>query len=336
MCRKFCGSFIIMCLVVGVSLLSGPLPASAQVKKKEEKKAPAKAAPPAEAVSVPGIVRTAVFQDAGGEKILRSPLSLVRDQKNGDLIVSSFEAAEVVILDKAGALVKRMGGEVGLVSPYGVALDDKGLIYVGEVRTGILKVLSAIGTVVDEFDLSEAMGKTVSPGRIVLGKDGFLYIADLTNNEILIFDLKGKFIRSVGKFDYLQKGGPDGDGGIIGLSAMGDAVKVFNREGALLHAFGKHGDSPDKNVSFPTGFAVDAKKRLWIADAFQHRLKVFSLDGKFLFNFGKIEESAETGGFFFPTDILFGENGELFVVEKGANRIQVFQVDDLKEQGSKK
>lgn len=322
-----------MSLTTGLLLVAGPVPSSAQVKKKEEKKAVEKAAVPATPYNAPEIRLIAVFQDQGGEKILRSPLSLVRDHTNGDLIVSSFEAGEVVILDKSGALVKRIGEETGLVSPYGVALDAKGLLYVGEVRTGLLKVFSPIGSLVDEFDLSDVMGKTVSPGRIMLGKDGFLYIADLTNNEILIFDLKGKFVRSVGKFDYLQKGGPDGDDRIIGLSAMGEAVKVFTRGGELLHSFGKHGDSPDKNISFPTGFAVDARKRLWIADAFQHRLKVFSLDGRFLFNFGQMEEKGS--GFFFPVDLCFTESGELIVLEKGANRIQIFQVDDLKGRGSK-
>lgn len=332
--RKICGCFTLIGLITGLILLTGPVPVSAQVKKKDEKMAVEKAAAQAAPYNAPEIRRIAVFQDQGGEIILRSPLSLVRDHTNGDLIVSSFEAGEVVILDKSGSLVKRLGAETGLVSPYGVALDAKGLLYVGEVRTGLLKVFSPIGSLLDEFDLSEIMGKTVSPGRIVLGKDGFLYIVDLTNNEILIFDLKGKFVRSVGKFDYLQKGGPAGDGTIVGLSAMGKAVTIFGRDGELLHSFGQHGDSPEINFSFPTGYAVDARKRLWIADAFQHRLKVFSLDGKFLFNFGKMEEA--TGGFFFPVDIYFTETGELIVLEKGASRIQVFQVDDLKDHGHRK
>jgi DNA-binding beta-propeller fold protein YncE len=315
-----------MGLVTGFFLLTGEYPASAQAKKKEQV---GKTPSPSASTRIPEITRIAVFQSQRGEHILRSPLAIVLDEKNGDLIVTSFESGEVVVLDKNGALVKRLGTDAGLVSPYGVAIDGKGRIYVSEVRSGFLKILSPSGTLVDEIDLSKVMGKTVSPGRITLDINGLIYIADLNNNEILVFNGKGDFVRSLGTFEYLQKAGALGDDRIVGLSAQGKAVKVFSREGALLHSFGDHGDSSDRNMSFPTGFAVDAKGRLWIADAFQHRLKVFSLDGKFLFNFGRMEE--KVGGFFFPVDICFGEKGKLFVLEKGADRIQVFHISDLGE-----
>jgi sugar lactone lactonase YvrE len=110
---------------------------------------------------------------------------------------------------------------------------------------------------------------------------------------------------------------------------MGTAVTVLDADGKLLRSFGEHGDEKSRNVSFPSGFAIDGKNRLWIADAFQHRLKVFSLTGEFLFNYGKMEEA--DGGFFFPVDLCFGDNGELYVLEKGAERIQVFLVEDLNE-----
>jgi sugar lactone lactonase YvrE len=278
--------------------------------------------------AAPEIKKIAAFQDQGGEILLRSPLAIALDESNGDLIVTSFEAAEVVILDKSGSLIKRLGKQNGIISPYGVSIDEKGQIYVSEVQTGLLKVFSPGGLLVDKIDLSEVMGRTVSPGRITIDKEGFIYISDLMDNEILIFNDKGDFVRSVGKFESLQKAQNAG-GKIIGVSSMGNAVKVFDKEGALLQSFGKHGDESRKNFSFPTGFAVDSKGRLWIADAFQHRLKVFSLEGKFLYNFGYMEEKKWM--FFFPVDLCFGKKGELFVVEKGANRIQVFQVSDLKE-----
>jgi DNA-binding beta-propeller fold protein YncE len=280
-------------------------------------------------VRAPELRRTAVFKDEKGERALRSPLSLVRDEKSGDLVISSFESGEVVILDNNGLLLTRLGADAGLVTPYGVALDRAGRIYVGEVRTGHLKVFSPGGILTDEIDLSERLGRTVSPGRITLGKDDRIYVADLNGNEILVLTLTGDFVRSIGKFDYLQKAGPAGGGRVVGISAQGKAVRVFDEKGTLLRSFGDHGDSSDRNVSFPTGFAVDSRGRLWIADPFQHRLKVFSQDGEFLFNFGRLEETSESGGFFFPVDLCFGDRGELFVLEKGAERVQVFSVGDL-------
>lgn len=281
-----------------------------------------------ENVKVPQIKRISTIQHFGGEKLFRSPLAIDRDNKNGDLIITSFEAGEVVILDRSGALIKRLGQNSGITSPYGVAIDDKGQIYISEIQTGLLKVFSPAGILADKINLSEVMGRPVSPGRITIGNNGNIIIADLKENEIIILNTKGDLVRSIGAFKYLQKAGSV-NGDIIGLSAYGKAVSFFNSEGNVLNSFGEHVGESAKSFSFPTGFAVDSKERLWITDAFQHRLKVFSLDGRLLFNYGRIEEKA--GGFFFPVDICFGENGEFFVLEKGADRIQIFQVEDLKE-----
>lgn len=290
------------------------------------------APPPSRAEEAPPeIRRTAVYTYETGERVLRSPLAIARDAKGGELVVSSFEAGEVVLLDESGALIKRIGSQAGLVTPYGVAVDPAGRIYVSELRTGRLKVLSPGGILIDQIDLGSAMGRTVSPGRVTLGEGGLVYVADLAGNEILVLDGRGDLVRSLGTFDYLQKAGPAGQRRIVGLSAMGTAVKLFSGEGALLRSFGEHGDEAEKNISFPTGFAVDGRGRLWIADAFQHRLKVFSMQGEFLFNVGRVEERAGDGGFLFPVDLCFGEEGELFVLEKGADRIQVFRVGDLQE-----
>lgn len=299
-------------LIIGMTLLS-----VARVRSDEGKK-----------VTTPEIRKIATFQDQGSERLFRSPLSIAIDESNGDLIVTSFEAAEVVIIDKSGNLIKRLGAQAGITSPYGVSIDEKGRIYVTEVHTGLLKVFSPGGILVDKIDLSDVMKRTVSPGRITIDKEGLIYISDLVVNEILILNDKGDFVRSVGNFDSIQKAG-NAEGNILGISSMGNAVKVFDNEGVLLHSFGNHGDESQTNFSFPAGFDVDSKGRLWIADAFQHRLKVFTLEGKFLFNFGYMTEKKWM--FFFPVDLCFGKKGELFVVEKGANRIQVFQVSDLKE-----
>jgi DNA-binding beta-propeller fold protein YncE len=276
----------------------------------------------------PDIIRLTVFRGQGGDKLLHTPLAIARDAKTGDLIASSFRTNEVVILDKQGFLIKKLGRSAGLVSPYGVAVDELGRIYVSEIQTGMVKILSPGGRLEDEIDLSKAMGRVVAPGRITLDRDGTLYVADLKDNVILVFNGRGDFVHSIAGFDYLQKAGLV-NGHIIGLSAYGKTVQIFTKTGKMLSTFGGHGVISEQNFSFPSGFAVDSKGRLWITDAFQHRLRIFSLAGEHLFDFGKMQE--KDGGFFFPVDLCFGRMGKLYVLEKGGERIQVFQVSDLKE-----
>ncbi|HEY6006053.1 MAG TPA: NHL repeat-containing protein [Anaeromyxobacter sp.] len=283
----------------------------------------------APAPRAPEVKRTAVIDDRGGERLMRSPLAIALDRKSGEIVVSSFESGEVIVLDRSGALVARFGAEAGLVTPYGVAVDARGRIFVSEVRTGLIKILGPGGATLDEIDLSQLAGRTVSPGRISLGEDGLLYVADLSGNELLVLKTTGELVREIGPFPYLQKGAVLRDGRIVALSGRGSAVTVFDASGARIRSFAEHGEPSERTVSFPTGFAVDGKGRIWIADAFQHRLKVFSLEGKFLYNVGRPEETTESGGFFFPVDLCFGNPGELLVLEKGAERIQTFQVADL-------
>ncbi len=322
--------YLRLILLTTGGLLTGLLPGSHGVAgAAAEQEANRPQAVAVEKVAVPLIRRLATYQFLKGERPLRGPLALARDAQNGDLVVTSFESGEVVILNQAGALLHRLGREAGLVTPYGVAVDSKGQIHVSEVETGRLKILGPSGRLVDEFDLSSLRGQRVSPGRVMLNAEGQHFVVDLSSNEILILSPQGSLTRTVGPFAYLQKAGPGPAGETIGLSALGKAVTIVDDQGRTLRSFGEHGDTSGRNVSFPTGFAVDGKERVWIADAFQHRLKVFSMAGRFLFNFGRPEE--KTGGFFFPVDLCFGDQGRLYVLEKGANRIQVFRVEDLHE-----
>lgn len=323
--RKGKNRFLFLALWLAV-LFPGLIASAAGPQKKASPEI--KRAAPEVKIEIPEITRLATFADTGGEKLLYSPLALARDAKNGDLVITSFGSGEMIILDAQGTLLSKAGREVGLIAPYGVAIDETGRIYLSEIHTGLVKVLSPAGALIDRIDLSLAVGRPVAPGRITIGPNGRLYIADLRANEILVFNLRGDFLQALGGFAYLQKAAVVNDR-IIGLSSHGKTVHLFDQGGSLLLAFGDHGEASERSniFSFPTGFAVDAKGRLWIADAFQHRLRVFSLDGRHLFNYGRIEE--KVGGFFFPVDLCFGDKGTLYVLEKGAERIQIFQVSDL-------
>lgn len=291
----------------------------------------AASAPVSAQAKAPALVLVDVIGGRAGEKLLSSPVALALDEKNGDLLVASFESGEVVVLDKSGAVVKRMGVESGIAAPSGVAVDAGGNIVVAELNSGELKIFSSVGSLVDRIDLSALVRRKVAPGRIMIGRDGVLYIADLQQDEVLVLSAKGELLRTLKGGDLLQKGGPAGDGRLVSVSAGGTAVQFFTADGARLASFGRHGDDSERSFSFPSGFAVDGRGRIWIADAFRHRLTVWSREGNFLFTFGGPEQKPGDGGLFFPVDLCFGPGGTLYLLEKGASRLQVYQVSDLKD-----
>ena len=73
----------------------------------------------------------------------------------------------------------------------------------------------------------------------------------------------------------------------------------------------------------PTGVSLDVEGNVWIPDTHNSRILEYNPDGQLLLSFGEYGE--EPGRFVYPTDIAFGDQGELFILEYGKqDRIQVF------------
>ena len=112
---------------------------------------------------------------------------------------------------------------------------------------------------------------------------------------------------------------PAGELVIIDRSAR---VQVIGADGV----FRREWMMPEFDQGFPTGVSVSPEGELWIADTHEHRITVMDDRGEVLRTFGGFGQ--EPGQFVFPTDVVFGEDGMVYVSEYGGNdRIQVFRRD---------
>jgi len=98
-----------------------------------------------------------------------------------------------------------------------------------------------------------------------------------------------------------------------------DCVKVFNSTGVYLYDIGSEG-SGDGQLSEPAGLVIDKFNRLIVCDSGNHRLQLFTFDGKF---FTKIEEQLSDNSC--PCFAAISNNGRLFVTDLEKNCIYVFQ-----------
>ena len=89
----------------------------------------------------------------------------------------------------------------------------------------------------------------------------------------------------------------------------------------LLSVIGKAGTGPGE-FNRPEGICVDGQDRIYVADSCNHRIQIFSADGKFLREFGKA--GSGLGELSYPYDIKVDKAGNIFICEFGNSRIQVF------------
>lgn len=113
----------------------------------------------------------------------------------------------------------------------------------------------------------------------------------------------------------------------LASSALKRAESEFGaplKEASLLQVIGKAGREPGE-FNRAEGVCVDAQDRLYVADSCNHRIQIFSGDGKFLREFGKA--GTRFGELSYPYDVAVDAAGNIFVCEFGNSRIQVFNAN---------
>jgi DNA-binding beta-propeller fold protein YncE len=96
-------------------------------------------------------------------------------------------------------------------------------------------------------------------------------------------------------------------------------VQRFGFDGLLQHSW----QMPESSVGKPVGLTVAPDGRVFVADTHYHRIIVFDADGRELDRFGTF--GTGPGEFVYPTDIVFADDGTMYIAEYGTNdRVQVF------------
>lgn len=105
-----------------------------------------------------------------------------------------------------------------------------------------------------------------------------------------------------------------------------ERAQLFSVDGkGFIASVGRPGDGPGE-FARAEGIGVDAQDQLYVADSCNHRIQVFSADGKFQRAFGRAGQGM--GELSYPYDIRVDAQGRQFVCEFGNSRVQVFDGKD--------
>src|SRR5262245_4603774 len=162
-------------------------------------------------------------------------------------------------------------------------------------------------------------------------KAGRLLVTDAAHAWVQVFDkTTGKFIsRFGGKGDedhHLDK--PEGiavdpDGNVFIADYNTGFIKKYDSSYNWVLTFSEYGSEKGQNIKSEFMDIRDGK--LYMPEAGNHRVDVFDLNGKFLFDFGG--QGSEPGKFNVPESAKFSSEGKVYVADLKNDRVQVFDKD---------
>jgi len=197
-----------------------------------------------------------------------------------------YGSADVTPRKKDASLKRALTGE---------RETSEGLVkpYAVTVHRGRIFVSDSADRFVKVFDVPEGryfkigdddLGPLTKPLGLDVDTAGNLYVADGTAKAVMVYSRDGKFLRKIG--------GP----------------KVFERLSSVTV------DGPGQRV-----FVTD----IGGVSSDQHKIRAFDINtGNHLFDLGK--RGIGPGEFNLPRDVAVGANGQIYVVDGGNFRVQVF------------
>ena len=204
-----------------------------------------------------------------------------------------------------------------LDSPWGVTVNHSNEIFLTDMENNRILVLSEEGEIIRSF------GKDVldEPAGIDLDNEGRIFVACRGNGKILLFNPDGEFVKTVmddGSFKNPRGICLDSKGNIVVCDSGNKCVRFVSAEGNIFKTIGK--------VWLQMPFdCVCYEDKIFVSDREAHVIKVYSINGKFLYEFGM--GGTRDGELYHPTGLAVDKTGHLLVASEHHHGIQVFTLE---------
>ena len=226
--------------------------------------------------------------------------------------------SRLVSFDKNGELLKAFSADNRLRVPFDMVRLDNGQLWVVEKGRNSITLIDIGAREVQPHTLHDGK-RLVFPDRIAFA-GGKLYVLDRGSGQVLRLNDNLEVEQHFGCDDcqgVVVDFAVDGDT-VWALETMDKNIYQFRPDGSLANTI-HLGDKVDFPVSLALG-PSDAS--LYVLDRHQHRIVVFSRDGRFQYDFLSIGQGQDK--LYFPRELRFDPWGRLCVVDEGNGRVEIF------------
>lgn len=201
-----------------------------------------------------------------------------------------------------------------LNEPTALALDEKGRLYIADqsnhrvrrldLDTGVITTVAGTGEAGYAGDGMPGYEATLSgPSGLAIGVDGTLYIADTFNGRIRKVDVNTHIITTVAgdSSEYRYQGNPhefstslsrpygialEADGHLLVTDSDSHLIRRWHAQKKIITrvagngSAGYNGDGRvplESSLNYPFGVAVDRQGNIYIADTFNHRIRMIAV-----------------------------------------------------------
>ena len=250
-----------------------------------------------------------------------------------------WQPIEVKAKKKAGWMDRMAGGLTqeektqmktvfALWTPYGMAVDKSGKLYVADSRVGAVFIFNTETKDVELIKNSASCRFGFIVG-LTMDDDETLYVSDTQLKRVNIFDAQHKYVSSFNE-GMREPGGLALDVEnrfLYVVDTAQDQVLVYDADShKLLRRIGKGGQegrlTSVGDFAKPTNAAVDKDGNLYVTDTWNDRVEIFDADGNFIRTFGKNGDGP--GRFTRPKGIAVDVDGHIWVADAVQDRLQIF------------
>lgn len=297
-----------------------------------------------------------VKYDAGMD--LKDEITLIKETRNllkvttrvavdhrGDIYLVEIGDKRIVKMakDKTIALTFGSGGSGRgqFDRPLGIAADKEDNIYVADSKNNRVQIFKLTGVEQTELEMSAREAPLIEYDSSILASqkivdidyipdDGLYAVTEIDDDLIYRGDNRDILKNYEKNEDKLKR--PRGlcvlkDGNIIVADTGNNQLQFISANGTNEYRFGVRGNDISQFNALE-GVAVDQLGYIYVADTRNHRIQVFNKDGIYLSSFGEktvaANKRAAPGSFLNPKDLVFSTTDELYVLDYGNKRIQIF------------